>query len=323
VNNIISFNAASSIVNSQQDKLVGKPYGDADIEIVPSNLYTYVPEAGHRDFVRVPGLAWHERESGTFVAKTSEKYKATQYPESIDAVRRVLDRGEYDTTGIEETIRVSQNFGMMAATYKLPAVNFKSPDGDTACLNLGVITSFDGTWKFEMMAGSILSICMNSQVFLRNPLALYAQRHSSKLNIDTGVRQVGRAIDMMFDEAELWHELYNHPCSDSEADLIFIDSLEIKDRDYATADQVRTALAQYTTRIRGNSIRNKNLDYLRKVYREDYSRRMGRNRWAVYNALTDWRTHAPARTNANVIKLDINRGKIVADVVARNWGIAA
>ena len=68
---------------------------------------------------------------------------------------------------------------------------------------------------------------------------------------------------------------------------------------------------------------NKNLEYLRTVYAGDYVRRMGRNRWSVYNALTDWRTHAPARDKANVIKLDVKRSKIITEVVSRNWGIAA
>ena len=305
----------SNVSSLTDSKLVGRPYGDAGVNIVSSTLYS--------QWGQVPGLAWYEEESGTYVAKTSEKYKPTQYPESIDAIRRVLDNGDFNTTAIQESIQVSENFAMMAATYKLPEVNFKSPDGDTACLSVGVITSFDGTWKFEMMASGVLGFCLNSQVFLRNPIALYAARHSAKLDIETGVRQVGLGIERMRNEVELWHELYGTPVSDEQADRLFIDSLEIQDRHYATADEVRHALFMGKTRLNGNSIVNKNLEYLRTVYAGDYVRRMGRNRWSVYNALTDWRTHAPARDKANVIKLDVKRSKIITEVVSRNWGIAA
>jgi hypothetical protein len=41
--------------------------------------------------------------------------------------------------------------------------------------------------------------------------------------------------------------------------------------------------------------RNPDLEYIYSKYLGTYKNRLGNNRWAFYNAMTDWSTHAPQR----------------------------
>ena len=54
------------------------------------------------------------------------------------------------------------------------------------------------------------------------------------------------------------------------------------------------------------NIKNNCLTFLYDVYNNRYRPNMGANQWAVYNAITDWATHAPSKSK-NVIALGQRR----------------
>ena len=57
-----------------------------------------------------------------------------------------------------------------------------------------------------------------------------------------------------------------------------------------------------------------------KVYHEIYHGRLGKNLWAVYNAMTDWATHAPAsqRSQINIASIEQDRAAKVRETVNKS-----
>ena len=60
--------------------------------------------------------------------------------------------------------------------------------------------------------------------------------------------------------------------------------------------------------------RNTSLQYMWNMYNAIYSKRLGNNFWAVYNAMTDWSTHfeAPRSSSmANIASVQNDRQEVI------------
>ena len=62
----------------------------------------------------------------------------------IDKSRDMIERCNLDATGVTEQIQVSPNSGMCLVNYTLPAKEYKTPDGDTGCVTVMALSSFNG-----------------------------------------------------------------------------------------------------------------------------------------------------------------------------------
>jgi hypothetical protein len=240
------------------------------------------------------------------IAIHGRRYKPIQYPDMIDKTRDMLERCNLDATGIKETISVSPNSGMCLVDYLLPAKEYKTPDGDTGCIKVMALSSFNGVWSFILSLGFHQSACLNSQIFIKNPASIYKARHTNKLDIDKGVSVLGKTANVIEDEIELWHNLRDTFAPHQERLKIFAECAKYK----GDLSEV--------WRLDASEIKNKTFNYLNKVYRDDYEPKMGQNMWAVYNSITDWSTHAPS-TSRNKIALAQRRVDVASEVMLNNF----
>lgn len=234
------------------------------------------------------------------------RYKPIQYPTMIDKTRDMLERCNLDATGIQETISVSSNGGMCAAKYILPAKKYTTPDGDTGCLTVLVLSSFNSVWGYLASLGFKQDACLNSQIFIKNPASIYKARHTNKLDIDLGVSVLGKAANIIEDEIELWHDLYCTPTNPIAAFKVFAEVADYKDD-----------IAEISWNSYKDDINNKSMLYLVNRYHTHYAPLMGRNLWAVYNTVTDWSTHAPSSAK-NKIALMQRRTDKASEVMTKH-----
>jgi hypothetical protein len=71
--------------------------------------------------------------------------------------------------------------------------------------------------------------------------------------------------------------------------------------------------------VETNRNKSKNVAYIWDAFHR-YKVRLGQNRWALYNAFTDWSTHSGAYTkasNRNIASVRANRQEIVRKAFAR------
>ena len=70
---------------------------------------------------------------------------------------------------------------------------------------------------------------------------------------------------------------------------------------------------------------NNNLTYLVQAWRK-YSVNLGKTRWGLYNALTDWSTHCETvskKQENNISSVKSQRQEIVRAVIKHHFSIAA
>ena len=278
-------------------------YGDANFTVGNSPAH-YFDKDGDLQSYDAKEVYFRE-DTGEAIAVHGLRYKPIQYPTMIDKTRDMLERCNLDATGIQETISVSPNGGMCAVKYTLPAKKYTTPDGDTGCLTVMALSSFNGIWSYIQSLAILQGACLNSQIFIKNPAAIYKARHTNKLDVDLGVSVLGKAANLIEDEIELWHELYNTPSVPLKVFKMFADVANYKD------DVKDINWNSYK-----DDINNKAMLYLLDKYQTHYAPLMGRNMWSVYNTITDWSTHAPSSAK-NKIALMQRRTDQASEVMTK------
>lgn len=291
-------------------------YGAADFNVKKAKVMFFPDEAeGFGDLVSYDTKEVYYREdTGNPIAIHGLRYNPIQYPEMIDKTRDMIERCNLDATGIKEKIAVSPNGGMCLVEYKLPAKEYTTPDGDTGNVKVMALSSFNGVWSFILSLGFHQSACLNSQIFIKNPASIYKARHTNKLDIDLGVAVLGEAANIIEDEIDLWHELYNTPSDGFNSNRTVL-------RAFADIANYKDDIDEISWRSYKDNTNNKAMVYLMDKYQTHYAPKMGHNMWAVYNTITDWSTHAPSRSKDNIALMQRRTTK--ASEVMENYLLAA
>ncbi len=215
-------------------------------------------------------------DTGQVLGYHSKNYKITEHKPVIESIRSAVERASVDATNVREQITVANKGARMIYQLELPEHVIRTPDGDTATLSFLGVNSFDGSFPLLLSVGAKQWACHNMQTFTDDALAVYKSRHTKGLDIDQGSRIISKGVEVLEKEAELWHYWAKKKVTSPR--YLIAKMLGI------SADEeglITTRSATY--------------NYILDKYNNHYSTLMGKNYWALYNALTDWSTHAPSK----------------------------
>lgn len=264
-------------------------YGAADFRISVKPVYF---NFGDRQIPVSNRVVSFRPDTGAVLGVHSNNYNITEHIPVIEAIRSSVERSDVNARGIQETISVANKGARLIHKIVLPEHTIRTPDGDTAALSFLGINSFDGSFPLILSVGANQSACQNGQVFTKDAAAMYKSRHTKGLDIDLGARIISKGIEVMSKESDLWHQWAKNTVSKSHMLSVIEDMLGIKD---------------YT------KTKSKAYSYILDKFENHYAPLMGRNYWALYNAFTDWSTHAPTKGNKSNVTL--MRQKKVQDVL--------
>ena len=265
-------------------------YGSADFDIATQPL-TYLPAEEWLPEVTSSKSVIYRTDTGAELGVHGHGYKPVAPKKMIDVTRNIIERSGLSVDGIQETIRTSHDGSRTFVQYKLPAHTYNTPDGDTASLGLLAVSSFDGTWPFMISAAAIQQACTNLQVFVGGEVAVFRAKHTRNLDIEVGSRVITKALDVFENQRELWSEWSGQRVTDFMAFQETVKALKIDSAQKIINSSVN-AIPEY---VMGEMPRtNPSLEYIYAAWHK-YKRRLGANRWAFYNAMTDWSTHATAQ----------------------------
>ena len=235
--------------------------------------------------------------------------------EAITTTEKMFFESDLKTNTMTREISCSHNGSNTFARYTFPDHQFKSPDGDTSTLTALLTTSFNSTFPFMIAFGENLRACNNNNIWLTGVITMFKARHTKGLNISNGAKAVGNVYSEAQKNHELFWDMYYTPVN---SDVAF--------DTYAAASGVTNQVNEVKREIGSTDWRsiinklprqNQNLNYMVQKSK-DYENRMGKNKWAVYNTLTDWSTHAnptTERSKQNIAAIKVQRAAKVRDAV--------
>jgi hypothetical protein len=281
---------------SDMTELKRSGYGEAGFEIGEAILQYHTQAASVQNTTK---KVIYREDTGAQLGVHGLDYKAVAPHEMIDVTRAIIERSDLDTTGIQETIRTSHNGSRTFVQYKLPAHTFITSDGDTASLGLLAVSSFDGTWPFMISAAAIQQACTNLQIFVGGEVAVFRAKHTRHLNIELGGRVITKALDVFENQRELWAEWNKQYLTDFDAFKEIVSALNIE-----SANNVMESIWPVSPESVMSKMprSNPSLEYIYAAWHK-YAKRFGQSRWALYNAFTDWSTHATAQRQDAIVNI--------------------
>lgn len=292
-------------------------YGSADFDIAVAPLKYNMPYPDDNIDYPSSKSVIYRKDTGQELGVHGHGYKPVAPKHMIDVTRNIIERSDLSINGIQETIRTSHDGSRTFVQYKLPEHTYRTADGDTAALSLLSISSFDGTWPFMISAAAIQQACTNLQVFVSGEVAVFKSKHTRSLDIEQGGRVITKSLQLFHKERDLWQQWQQTRTDDESAFIFFCKSLK------CTSAEKLIGLGYVDPQVILGDLprRNASLEYVWNKYKTVYSQRLGNNYWAVYNALTDWSTHATASrlsNEVNIAAVQNQRQQIVREAVKSN-----
>ena len=103
-------------------------------------------------------------EDGNPIAVVGKNYNLVQNADIMPQFHDVIMASSLDKTGMTKKISYSHNGAKTKVIYTFPAHEMAVDVGDHVQLQIMVLNSYDGTWKFMSMLGAVRLACMNGQV---------------------------------------------------------------------------------------------------------------------------------------------------------------
>lgn len=306
--------------NSGVDMLRDSGYGDADFKVLKAPM-TYSDTFGRTH--KVDGKDMYYREdTGQQLAIHGKRYNAVQHTKMIDTSRNILERSSLNLNDVREDIQVGSDGAMCFVKHTLPDHIIETPDGDTACMTMLHINSFNGVWSYQGSAGVLQSACTNSQVFVGGAATIYKARHTNALNVEHGARLLNGILGIMDQQNNIWAEWAKRECGNREA---------FKHIAEAAGSKIALQMLHDGERIPeiimyGKVNANDGLMYMWNKYQDHYSRKLGENYWSVYNVMTDWSSHHIGRRRKNAVDIPVaqlKKSEKVQEIITKAFPIAA
>ncbi len=304
MNNITPMFANNTALQAIKDR----GYGSADFDIAVAPLTYTATQYG--DALQSSKSVIYRTDTGEELGIHGHGYKPVAPKHMIDVSDALLERSDLCLNKLERIIRTSHNGARTFVQYRLPEHTYRTSDGDEASLSLLSISSFDGTWPFMISAAAIQAACTNLQVFVGGEVSVFKAKHTQSLDIEQGGRIITKSLDLFHNQRDLWQQWQGRECSNLEAFRFFAEALKCK----TALDSIKKGISNPTDILFDMPRRNTSLQYMWNMYNAIYSKRLGNNFWAVYNAMTDWSTHfeAPRSSSmANIASIQNDRQEIV------------
>jgi len=294
--------------NTALQAIKDRGYGSAGFDIAVAPLTYTATQYG--DALPSSKSVIYRTDTGEELGIHGHGYKPVAPKHMIDVSDALLERSDLCLNKLERIIRTSHNGARTFVQYRLPEHTYRTSDGDEASLSLLSISSFDGTWPFMISAAAIQHACTNLQVFVGGEVSVFKAKHTRSLDIEQGGRIITKSLDLFHNQRDLWQQWEGRACSNLEAFRFFAEALKCK----TALDLIKKGVTNPTDILFDMPRRNTSLQYMWNMYNAIYSKRLGNNYWAVYNAMTDWSTHfeAPRSSSmANIASVQNDRQEVV------------
>ena len=227
-----------------------------------------------------------EKDNGRIISVVGSGYNLVQNSDIIPQYERAIARSNLNTDGMTRDIQYSHDGAKTVVSYRFPAHRIAVTEGDEMDLQINVLNSYDGSWKFMSLVGAYRLLCTNGQI-IGDSFSSYYGKHTKSLDVDYAISKLEDSLEVYLRNAELWKQYPSSKISIYQANNVL---LKLSN---------------------GN---DKMMELLNATYQK-YVFEMGNNLWALFNTLTDWSSHAEVRNEANKASVVIGREQKVRAVL--------
>ena len=220
------------------------------------------------------------------LAVVGSKHRPTNYRKLWEPLREGLAASDLDLTDATVQWHVVNNGAAMFADVTLKAYDFERIIGEPTSMKMRVLNSVNGSWKYDVSAFLLRLACLNGMSRVDQGTSA-----SFKHTVNTDPEKIG-------DVASQWPILL-------ESDGHFFNHMK---NVYLTNEEATALFAKFcTTTTKVESRVNKAWLGRMVTLWDNYSRSIGKNGYALYNALTHYGTHSDKATSRGDVNAKLVR----------------
>ena len=290
-------------------------YGDAEFTVRKSSLH-YVAEQ-HNNLKFYDDIHSHvalvRNDTNQIISIVGKNYNPIPHQVAFDTAQDVIMRSDLNLDGIDRHTAVSHDGARAYSTWTLPKHRVTLRKDDDVALQISSRNSYDGSWSFVVEVGGYRFICLNMQVFANN-FAIHKSKHTQGLNLDSIASKLSEAIIVYDQETDMWKELVdtnvnNYQAFDVLAHLANSKVASNMLKNWEFNPDYRRFNSPIDILYEPEVVRNKTLNTLYHQWLLE-RKQLGKTGWALYNAMTNWATHAvPIKRTSinNVASIRVDR----------------
>ena len=220
------------------------------------------------------------------LAVVGSKHRPTNYRKLWEPLREGLIASDLDLTDATVQWHVVNNGAAMFADVTLKAYDFERIIGEPTSMKMRVLNSVNGSWKYDVSAFLLRLACLNGMSRVDQGTSA-----SFKHTVNTDPEKIG-------DVASQWPILL-------ESDGHFFNHMK---KVQITGEEAKDVFAKFcTTTTKVESRVNKAWLGRMVTLWDNYSRSIGQNGYALYNALTHYGTHSDKSTSRGDVNAKLVR----------------
>ena len=290
----------------------------------------FIQQDSNRKAIHVKG----SNEPPISIFKKGYNISGAQYSDMYTQMVNICKASDVDCTGVSVASSVSPNGARGTIKITLPAHTVETARGDETQLQLVGYNSVDGSWPMVIRLGAKRLVCFNGQIMI-DDFAVYKAKHTMSLDLGHARRKMAALLNSYTEEVERWRGWSTDSISDRFALITFAKAAKCKvnvesmcySQNLKTVggSQVLSNMSLLEILDHPSLIKNKAFKYLWNQYTQHEQKSLGSTKWAVYNALTHWTTHAPVgkKTDKNSVLKIKETQQIAASAAIKQYLVAA
>ena len=211
-------------------------------------------------------------DTGTVLGTHGGAYQMITHTEVVDKMEQAARNSERVTRDFTHTQRVYENGAKMRGTIAFNDLVIEPQVGDYIKFHVDYTNSYDGAWSIMIKAEGYRLWCSNG---CANPKALSFNRnkHTSGFSLAGTQAKINNAITGFFDSKGIWQKYATQSVMPIEAETF-----------------LKATICKRSTNTTQVKVNESKLEKLTGFYHNE-SAKLGKNKWALYNALTYWSSH--------------------------------
>ena len=253
------------------------------------------------------------------IFKKGYNIPGAQYSDMYTQMVNICNASDVDCTGVSVDSSVSPNGARGTIKITLPAHTVETARGDETQLQILGYNSVDGSWPMVIRMGAVRMACTNGQIMI-DDFAVYKAKHTMSLDLGHARRKMAALLNSYTEEVERWRGWSTDSISDRFALITFAKAAKCKVNVESMSNMSLLEILDHPSLIK-----NKAFKYLWNQYTQHEQKSLGSTKWAVYNALTHWTTHAPVgkKTDKNSVLKIKETQQIAASAAIKQYLVAA
>ena len=250
------------------------PY-DFPVEVLELEAISRDGQIGKDNYKVPPSMqkAIVRTDTGAVLGTHGGAYQMIRHDEVVDKMEQAARNSDRLSRDYTHTQQVFENGAKLRGTIAFNDLVIEPQVGDYIKFHVDYTNSYDGAWSIMIKAEGYRLWCSNG---CANPKALSFNRnkHTSGFSLAGTQAKIDNAINGFFDSQGIWQEYATQPVSQLEAETF-----------------LKATICKRSTNTTQVKVNESKLEKLMGFYRNE-STKLGQNKWALYNALTYWSSHA-------------------------------